>query len=81
MLVNHIAEEIGRLVNVLVVNLESNLRCDAKAQTRSLVRNKNGKIGTHRGQKRPSHAKLDGCLGLEHLWKEEGGLSMLCERK
>ena len=39
MLVNHIAEEIGRLVNVLVVNLESNLTSDAGALTRSLVRN------------------------------------------
>ena len=39
LLVSHIAEEIGRLVNVLVVNLESNLTSDAGALTRSLVRN------------------------------------------
>ena len=43
MLVNHISEESGRLVNVLVINLESNLRSDAGALTRSLVRNKTGK--------------------------------------
>ena len=28
LVVNHIAEEIGELVNVLVINLDSNLRSD-----------------------------------------------------
>ena len=51
LLVNHIAEEIGRLVNVLVVNLESNLTSDAGALTRSLVRN----VKIRRGDKQKAN--------------------------
>ena len=51
LLVSHIAEEIGRLVNVLVVNLESNLTSDAGALTRSLVRN----VKIRRGDKQKAN--------------------------
>ena len=55
-LVNHIEEKIGPLVNVLVINLESNLTSDAGALTRSLVRN----IKMRRGDKQKAN------LGSEH---------------
>ena len=51
MVVNHIGEEIGRPINVLVINLESNLRSDAGALTRSLVRN----VKIRRGDKQKAN--------------------------